>query len=144
METGGITLVVRRIIQATPKELFAAWTEPEQLKKWWGPRPVVCAEAEVDLRVGGSYRIANRLLDGTLLWISGEFEVIDPPSKLVYTWRIGPASQSLERVSVEFKPHGDGTEVIVTHQCIPNPGARAQHEHGWIGCLDGLASHLSR
>ena len=95
MDTEEITLVVRRTIQATPEELFAAWTEPEQLKKWWGPRPVVCAEAEVDLWVGGSYRIANRLADGTLLWISGEFELIDPPFKLVYTWRIGPASQTL-------------------------------------------------
>ena len=144
MDTEEITLVVRRTIQATPEELFAAWTEPEQLKKWWGPRPVVCAEAEVDLRVGGSYRIANRLPDGTLLWISGEFELIDPPFKLVYTWRIGPASQTLERVSVEFERRDDGTEVIVTHQRIPNPGARAQHEQGWIGCLEGLASHLIR
>jgi glutathione S-transferase len=142
MESEEITLVVRRTIRATAKELFAAWTEPDQLRKWWGPRPVVCADAEVDLRVGGTYRIANRLPDGTLLWIFGEFEVIDPPSRLVYTWRIGPRSHMPERVSVQFDQYGDVTEVTVTHQRIPDAGTSAQHEQGWIGCLDGLAAYL--
>ncbi len=83
------TLVVRRIIQATPERLFKAWTDPEQLKKWWGPQSVTCVDAEVDLRVGGRYRIANQFPDGKLLWISGEFQLIEPPHKLAYTWRIG-------------------------------------------------------
>lgn len=138
----GITLVVRRTIQATAEELFAAWTEPEHIKRWWGPRPVVCADAEVDLRVGGTYRIANRLPDGTLLWISGEFEAIDAPFRLVYTWHIANVSQTAERVSVQFEPRGDVTEVIVVHQQIPNPAVSAKHEQGWVGCLAGLADYF--
>jgi uncharacterized protein YndB with AHSA1/START domain len=138
-----IKLVVRRTIQATAEELFAAWTEPEQLKKWWGPHPVTCAGAEIDLRAGGAYRIANRLPDGTLLWIFGEFEVVDPPFRLVYTWRIDPNSRASERVSVQFEPRGDATEVIVVHERIPNPATRLRHEQGWVGCLDGLARYLS-
>jgi uncharacterized protein YndB with AHSA1/START domain len=138
-----IKLVVRRTIQATAEQLFAAWTEPEHLKKWWGPRPITCADAEIDLRVGGAYRIANQLPDGTLLWIFGEFEVVDPPFRLVYTWRIDPKSQASERVSVQFEPRGDATEVIIVHERIPNAATRARHEQGWVGCLDGLASYLS-
>jgi uncharacterized protein YndB with AHSA1/START domain len=57
---------------------------------WWGPSAAVsCASAEIDLRVGGRYRIANRFPDGRLLWIVGEFEVVEPPSRLVFSWRVG-------------------------------------------------------
>jgi uncharacterized protein YndB with AHSA1/START domain len=143
LEPGNITLVVRRTIQATAEQLFAAWTKPEHLKRWWGPRPITCADAEIDLRVGGAYRIANRLPDGTLLWIFGEFEVVDPPFRLVYTWRTNLHSQVSERVSVHFEPRGGATEVIIVHERIPNRETRMQHEQGWAGCLDGLANYLS-
>ena len=68
------TLVVRRRINATAEKLFAAWTRPELLVRWWGPQGVACPAAEIDLRVGGSYRIANQFPDGTLVWIAGVFE----------------------------------------------------------------------
>jgi uncharacterized protein YndB with AHSA1/START domain len=57
-----------------------------------------------DLRVGGSYRIANRMPDGSTLWIAGEFELIEPPSRLMYTWRLEIPEASTERVSVSFVP----------------------------------------
>ncbi len=59
-------LVVRRTIKAGPERVFEAWTRPELLLAWWGPRPVRCSGAEVDLRVGGRYRIDNQLPDGAL------------------------------------------------------------------------------
>ena len=137
------TLVVRKIIQATAERLFMAWTQPEQLKQWWGPESVICVDAEVDLRVGGSYQIVNQLPDGKLVCISGEFQVIEPPHKLVYTWRIEPESHA-ELVTVLFEPKtAGGTEVIVVHERIPNKTARDAHEHGWHGCLNGLAEYLS-
>ena len=142
--TGKITLVVRRTIRATPERLFEAWTEPTQLVKWWGPRPITCAEAQVDLRVGGAYRIANRLPDESLLWISGEFEAVDRPHRLVYTWRVETQPSVLERVTVQFEPSGDATEVIVMHQRIPDEATRKQHHSGWEGCLDGLANYAER
>ena len=58
--TATVTLVVRKWIRATPERSFDAWTTPLALRKWWGPEGVECTEAEVDLRVGGHYRIANR------------------------------------------------------------------------------------
>jgi uncharacterized protein YndB with AHSA1/START domain len=141
-EPASITLVVRRTIHASCEELFAAWTQPAHLKRWWGPRPVTCLDAEVDLRVGGSYRIANQLPDGTVLWIVGEFEIVDPPYKLVYSWRAGSSPDS-ERVTVQFEARGDASEVIVMHERIPNAGMRERHLAGWEGCLDGLVGYLS-
>jgi uncharacterized protein YndB with AHSA1/START domain len=142
-ESATITLVVRRTINATAERLFEAWTNPAHLKRWWGPRPVICIDAEVDLRVGGGYRIANRFPDGRILWIFGEFEVIAPPHKLVYTWRVDPQSEFSERVTVRFEPRGSATEVIIEHERIPNATARDSHQQGWDGCLDGLANYLS-
>lgn len=70
-----VTLVVRRTIHASAERLFEAWTQPICLKEWWGPDNVRCVDAEVDLRVGGGYRIANQFPDGKLVWIVGEFEL---------------------------------------------------------------------
>jgi uncharacterized protein YndB with AHSA1/START domain len=136
------TLVVRRTIHASPERLFAAWTDPEQLRAWWGPEGVVCIGAEIDLRPGGRYRIGNRLPDQKVLWIVGEFEVVEPPCRLIYTWRLEGISETAERVTVQFEPQGSSTEVVVTHERIPSRELRDQHHHGWEGCLAGLAKHL--
>jgi uncharacterized protein YndB with AHSA1/START domain len=135
------TLVVRKTIRATARYLFDAWTRPEHIKQWWGPAHVTCIDATVDLRIGGGYRLGNRLPDGTVLWIVGQFEVIEPPHKLVYTWRLESEAQGLERVTVLFEPRGDSTEVIVLHERIADAARRSQHEQGWVGCLEGLANY---
>jgi uncharacterized protein YndB with AHSA1/START domain len=137
-----LTLVVRKTIRATPERLFDAWTRPEELKKWWGPQSVTCIDAAVDLTVGGGYRIANQFPNGDVVWITGEFEVIEPPKRLVYSWRLGTGTGPSERVSVTFEPRGANTEVTVTHERIPSIPVRDVHEQGWFGCLDGLAVFL--
>jgi uncharacterized protein YndB with AHSA1/START domain len=134
-----VTLVVRKTIRAKAERLFAAWTIPAQLKLWWGPPGVKCIEAEVDLRRGGRYRIGNQLPGGKILWITGEFEMIEAPRKLVYTWRIEPETENSERVTVQFEPSGNDTEVIVTHERIASEELRKMHEQGWFGCLQSLA-----
>lgn len=133
-----LTLVVRRSIRASAEKLFDAWTQPGQLKQWWGPNTVICTAAEVDLKVGGQYRIANQFPDGKVLWISGEFEVIERPKRLIYSWRIGADSGPAERVIVQFEPSGSRTEVIVTHERIPAAAMRDMHQQGWEGCLEKL------
>ncbi len=137
----GITLVARRTIRATPERIFAAWTEPEQLRIWWGPRPVVCRDAVVELRPGGRYRIDNELPDGKIVTIEGEFQVVERPRLLVYTWRAGEDRKS--RVTVRFEARGDTTDVIVVHEQIPNEAVRQSHEQGWGGCLDGLERYFA-
>lgn len=103
---------------------------------------VECDHAEVDLREGGGYRIANRFADGTVLWIVGTFERIDPPHELVYSWRLEPGEDRLERVTVRFEQRGDATEVVVVHEQIDDQAARERHARGWHGCIEGLATLL--
>ena len=135
---GTVALVLRRLIRATPERLFEAWTEPTQLQSWWGPEGVTCERAEVDLRVGGRYRIGNAFPDGSVVVLMGEFEVIERPNRLTYTWRIDGSAGDSERVTVRFEPRDGATEVIVTHERIPDEMMRDQHRRGWEGCLEGL------
>jgi uncharacterized protein YndB with AHSA1/START domain len=135
-----LSLVARRVIAATPEFLFNAWTRPDQLMMWWGPKSVRCSHAEVDQRVGGRFRIGNTFPNGSIVWIIGEFEVFEPPRKLVYSWRIDSSAAPAERVTVRFEPCAEGTEVIVVHDKITDMTVRAAHEQGWQGCLEGLAA----
>lgn len=136
-----ITLVVRRTIRASPERLFDAWTQPAHLLKWWGPAGVECVDAQVDARVGGRYRIGNRFPDGRVLWIAGEFERIEPPSLLVYTWRVEP-QEAAERVTVRFDRRDKATDVVIVHERIADPAARDMHERGWRECLEGLDAFM--
>jgi glutathione S-transferase len=146
--TNQISLVVRRTINASVARVFEAWTEPEQLRRWWGPRPVTCSAAEIDLRVGGRYRIGNQLPDGSVVWISGTFEIVDPPRRLVYSWQVerpGSPSPERSRVTVRFEPRDGSTDVIVVHERIDTEETRIDHEKGWNGCLENLeAMFVSR
>ena len=135
-------LVVRRTIRASAERMFAAWTQPEHLCAWWGPRPVTCSGAEVDLSVGGRYRIVNALPDGSSVTIEGEFREVEPPVKLVYTWSMGQGVEELSLVTVRFEQRGDATEVTVVHDQIPSESVRDSHQAGWKGCLDGLGLYL--
>jgi uncharacterized protein YndB with AHSA1/START domain len=142
-ETGTLTLLVRRTIRATPARLFEAWTTPAQFVQWWGPEGVTCPRVEMDLRVGGAYRIGNRLPDGNELWIAGTFERIAPPNELVFSWKMEHSDFASERVTVRFEARGTETEVIVFHERLRDEATRADHEHGWTGCLDGLVAYLT-
>jgi len=135
------TLQVRRVIPAPPDRVFTAWTNPSEIEKWWGPKNVRCLSAEVDLRVGGQYRIANQTPDGTIVMIVGVYEIIDRPNVLTYTWSTDEGTRSSERISVRFERHRLGTKVVLRHELISTTTLRDQHEQGWVGCLDGLVEY---
>ena len=142
-EDASLVLVVRRTIDAPAERLFQAFTEPEQLLQWWGPAPARCSHVELDLRVGGRYRIGNAFPDGSVVWIVGEFERISPPHELVYSWRLEGVGRDVERVTVRLEDKGRATEVVVLHERISSAKARDGHAQGWEACLDGLARYTS-
>ena len=116
-------LEVRRVIRASPAALYQAWLSPEQLRRWWGPPSVACIHAEVDARVGGSYRLDNQLPNGTVVVIRGEFLTLTPPSELRYTWRVEP-SVGEELVCVRFRAcyrwhRGGGDTRTYRRHCHP-------------------------
>jgi uncharacterized protein YndB with AHSA1/START domain len=143
------TLHLKRTFAAPREKVFRVWTDPEELKKWWGPKGFSTPSGEVDLRVGGKYRLAMKPPVGEVFYLTGTYREVRPPEKLVYTWNWeGKACEGSEAlagetlVTVEFHDLGASTEVILIHELFPNEKARDAHDHGWNGCLDRLVMVL--
>ena len=137
------TLRIRRRFAASPEALFRAWTEPEQIKRWLAPTDEFSTPvAQVDLRVGGGYRIQMKSPEGKLHTAVGSYRTVDFPAKLVLTWDWQEQSIGETVVTVEFREQGNETELILTHELFPDQKSRDLHNQGWNGCLDRLARAL--
>ncbi len=137
------SLTLKRRINAPPAKVFKAWTEPEQIKRWFGPGQAQVMLAEFDARVGGRYQIIMAASDGERHHVSGTVRELVPNEKLVYTWawRSTPERESL--VTVEFSRDGDGTLLTLTHDRFFDEAARDRHRSGWSGALDKLEKYFA-
>lgn len=141
------SLRLRRTFAAPRERVFRAWTEPAALKRWFRAAdghttPV----AEVDLRVGGRYRLGMQPPDSdTVLVVGGIYQEVLPPARLVFTWRWegADAGEPETLVTVEFHERGAMTDVELIHEQFAGVAQRDQHAQGWQGCLDGLARTLA-
>lgn len=138
-ERADTTLEVRRTIPAPRERVFDAWTQAKELNRWSAPPPMT-PSAEVDLRVGGRYRVVMRGPDGVDRRVGGVYRTIERPSKLVYTWKWEESPMPDSVVTVEFLDRGKATEVVLRHEGLSDVESRARHEHGWNGCLDNLVA----
>ncbi len=134
-------LVIRRTIPAPRERVFAAWLDPASLAAWMCPGPVRSASAEVDPRVGGSFRIVMRHPNGDAdHW--GEYLVIDPPSKLEFTWISSATDRQPTIVTVELHDRGGITELVLTHRRLP-ASQSGSHRNGWTDIVQKLAATLA-
>lgn len=137
------SLTLRRHYRVAPDKVWRAWTDPQALKIWFGPEEIVSVPlAEVDLRVGGRFRVTMRAADGETHDVSGIYREIVPNRKLVFSWawRSTPERESL--VTVQIEPDGNGCELVLMHQQFFDEAARDAHNHGWTGALVKLARWL--
>lgn len=138
-------LRIRRFFDAPVAAVYAAWTQPSQLAHWMGPSDDFGpAQAALDLRVGGRYRIVMPAPDGETHRVGGVFREVVPERRLVYTWAWESTPERESEVTVEFHASGRGTELVLTHRRFFDTDARDRHAHGWNGCLARLARYLSR
>ena len=137
------SLTIRRRFKAAPERVYRAWTEPAQVARWFGPGNITVLEAVFEPRAGGRFMIHARSAEGEDHRVSGTVREAIPNSKVVYTWawQSTPERQSL--VTVEFKPDGDGTLLVLTHEQFFDEGARDRHNGGWNAALDKLEAYLA-
>ena len=137
------SLLISRTYPASVERVFKAWTDANQLGQWFAPTDDYTTKASVDLKVGHEYRIAITHKGGNVHTILGTYRLIDPPRKLVYSWRWegGPMADTL--VTVDFAPDGDATKVTITHEQFTNTEDRDKHNEGWNGCLNRLQRTLT-
>ncbi len=134
-----------RVFAARRERVFRAWTEPDELRDWWGPGLFTTSRAEVDLRPGGRYELVMHPPTGETLLLAGTYREVLPPERLVYTWRweVGVPDGRELLVVVEFHDHGDETEVVLTHSDLPAGPSLEPYRDGWESGLDKLALVLA-
>lgn len=140
-------LVLTRRYAAPRQTVFRAWTQPEHLKKWFAPsEDMTIPLVEMDLRVGGRYRIGFRRSRENDIYVIGVFHEVNPPAKLAFSWgweEPYPTAGIETFVTVELREIEGGTELVLTHERFPNRDMRDKHNHGWNGNLDRLAKFLA-
>jgi uncharacterized protein YndB with AHSA1/START domain len=138
-------LVLRRTYKAPRQRVFEAWTKPELAVRFLGPGDVTVPELEMDVRTGGTYRIAMLMPDGERMNAGGTYREVRAPERLSMTWRWeedDPADEFDTLLTLEFNEHADGTELVLTHEQLASVESRDRHEHGWSLILDQLAGTL--
>ena len=138
------SLTLRRHYPVAPEKVWRAWTEPQALKAWFGPDEIVSVPvAEVDLRVGGRFRVAMLAADGETHDVSGVYQELVPHRKLVFSWAWRSTPERESRVTVLIEPDGSGCELVLKHEQFFDEAAREGHTHGWTGALAKLGQRLS-
>jgi len=137
--TTALTLIIKRTIPEPRAKVFDAWTSPELIRQWFMPgEQFTVPVAEVDLRVGGAYRIAMRPPDqGADNIVSGIYREIVKPERLVFTWT-WKDQPAVMLVTLTFNDLGASTELVLKHEYLPSEDSRTRHERGWAGCLQQL------
>lgn len=140
-------LEIRRTYAASREKAFAAWTQIEALKKWWGvSEGYTVSIAEVDLRIGGRYRLGMSPPNSeTVIVLTGEYLVIQPPEKLVFTWGFESEEGNVESlITLRFLARDDQTEIVLTHE-YQGPEEMAENfRAGWEGMFIRLEHALTR
>jgi uncharacterized protein YndB with AHSA1/START domain len=141
------SLRLERTFDAPPEAVFDAWTNPDVLRRWWAANAAWRTSlAEVDLRVGGGYRLSMEDPEaGTVHTVHGEYREVRRPDRLVYSWcweEADGSSGHVSTVTVLFLGDDERTTVVLEHSGLASPQSAQQHRAGWEGCLESLRSRI--
>lgn len=144
----GKSLQVKHFYKASPEKVFTAWADPEIVKKWFAPSENMSVPlAEVDFKVGGTYRIGMFMPKGHMdapadmtVYVGGEYLEIVQNKKIVLTWRWEnwPSEQKSTKITLDFVAKDGGTELVLSHEELSDDESVKSHTHGWMGCLKQL------
>lgn len=155
-EPATATVSLKHQYDATPQQVFAAWSDPEVLGKWFGPHSHNCVIENYDFRTQGKYQIRMVPVSGDTdsdcggessedSVCAGEFVEIIQNEKIVMTfaWIENGGDVSGTLLTIEFKSANGGTEVSLLHERLPNQQSADAHRGGWEGTLECLESYLA-
>jgi len=149
MEQASLTekpsLTLNRSYPVPPERVWRAWTDPEAIKRWWGPGGEDAVSfARLDVREGGRFRIVFGGTDGKAHEVQGVYKEVVPHRRLVFTWvwpNSTPERESL--VTIELRAAGRGTELVFTHERFFDAAVRDGHRNGWTEALLKLERFLT-
>lgn len=138
------TLEITRIFKASRDRVFKAWTTPQHLGAWWGPKGYSLPEHEFDVVEGGAWRVVMGAPSGSQHIVSGVFEEISPTDRMVFTWgwTIDGTRSHESTVTITFEDVKAGTKVHLHQAMLTSKEDRDGHEGGWNGTFDNLQDFL--
>ena len=145
METtadGRHRIQVRRRMPAPREVVYEAWTDPEGLREWMCPGDIILAEATLDVRVGGSFRVTMRSKERVHEHV-GTYQIVEPPAKLSFTWSGVDNPKEITLVTVEFIPQGSESELVITHERFTKADFAQRYEMGWGTIARKFAEYLA-
>ena len=136
------TVILTRIVAADPQAVFAAFTSPVGLARWFAPTAELDVLAECEVVPGGTWRVEMRHREGGVFAVGGTIRSSDPPRFLEWSWRweveaLAPMGDT--RVIIEIDREAGGTRLRVTHDGFPNEEFADKHRAGWESSLSRLA-----
>ena len=153
-------MVITHIFDAPRELVFKAWTEPEHLVQWWGPKGFTTPHCKIELRPGGVFHYCMRSPEGRDYWGRGVYREIVAPEKLVYTDTFSdpegnpvepayydgmdPEWPSESLVTVTYSEQGGKTKVTLHHGVSESLAKRTGAKQGWTEMLERLADYLAR
>jgi uncharacterized protein YndB with AHSA1/START domain len=133
------SLSITRRYAVAPEKVWRAWTDPRALSQWFGPGDTASVtRAELDVRVGGCYRIAFRTQDGEEHDVSGVYQEVEPHRKLTFTWAWKSTPERVSLVAIELQPADGGCELRFRHDRFFDQQARDNHQRGWTATFAKL------
>jgi uncharacterized protein YndB with AHSA1/START domain len=146
MNTARTATEVRRRFAASPDKVFGAFADADLVARWLKPAPEIRLEVlQFEFRVGGGYRFAYHLPDGSAVFIGGAFRSIERPLLIVFSWIIEPPDVHAgieSEVTVNIAPDAAGVELVIRHEKLERIDAVERHQGGWRGALALLAEML--
>jgi uncharacterized protein YndB with AHSA1/START domain len=138
------TILATVDIAAAPERVFRALTTPEDLVRWWGADDVYRTTGwTADFRIGGRWRAEGRGADGKPFAVEGAFVEIDPPRKLVQTWKPDWAGGHETTLTYRLEPIADGTRLTLRHEGFKgHPESCSGHTSGWEMVLRWLVQDV--
>lgn len=140
MDDGRI-LHIEREFRAPPESVYNAWTDPNILTKWWGPEGMTTPEFELNTYEGGSWTTTMESAEGNQVTTSGNYKVLDPPSRLVFTWAWtqDDGSRGTEtEVEITLAKSEIGTLMTLVQGTFADMAARDNHNAGWSSSFNDL------
>jgi glutathione S-transferase len=143
-EAATFHLEIDRFIKASPQKIFDALTNEPSVKAWHCPRGMSVAEASVDAKVGGKYRIVMASRDGSRHTVGGVYQAIEPPDFIAYTWRWegGSMPDATTLVEIRLTAKDGGTSLHMRHTGFPNGQSRDSHRDGWRLVFNRLSDYV--
>ena len=144
-EQSDTSLTVRRTYDAPLERVYRAFTDPDELAQWYAPGEMTTEVHTLKPEPGGTISV-TMVGDDEDHTAEGTFEDVIENERLVHTWRwVGGSMDEDDEeslVTVTFEEVEAGTEVVLTHERLPNSESVRQHTEGWTGCLENLARAL--